>query len=241
MLGNPMMSGDSAVEGHIQHVNVTTGDIEDKPGQQGNAKMIRDSLLHLLDGIILLYHIGAHKQLGKVAAQRDSMNENVMHVLEIDKKMQYCREKVLIIDWKLCSLSSVYSSLYSRWYCEINVLKHVFFYISSNTVTKNWIPLESGSKPKPTRRTPRVEDGFHHKIRGASETAVVGVGCDPQRRETQSPHFCDEGHSFHASGMVNLIASSPGKYHIYHIVSIFSITTRFHGVCLRERKKVSLL
>ncbi|ROT73610.1 E3 ubiquitin-protein ligase RNF123 [Penaeus vannamei] len=95
MLGNPMMSGDSSVEGHIQHVNVTTGDIEDKPGQQGNAKMIRDSLLHLLDGIILLYHIGAHKQLGKVAAQRDSMTENVMHVLEIDKKMQYCREKGL--------------------------------------------------------------------------------------------------------------------------------------------------
>lgn len=120
-----MMSGDSSVEGHIQHVNVTTGDIEDKPGQQGNAKMIRDSLLHLLDGIILLYHIGAHKQLGKVAAQRDSMTENVMHVLEIDKKMQYCREKVLTIDCKLCGLDSMHSSCR---YCESSVLKHVLFH-----------------------------------------------------------------------------------------------------------------
>lgn len=109
MLGNPMMTGDSAVEGHIQHVNVTTGDIEDKPGPQGSAKMIRDSLLHLLDGIILLYHIGAHKQLGKVAAQRDSMNENVMHVLEIDKKMQYCREKVFTTIYiKLCDSISCF-------------------------------------------------------------------------------------------------------------------------------------
>lgn len=77
------------------HVNLTSGTGGAKAGQRTEqCKLTQDSLLHLLDGIILLYHIGAHKQLGKVAAQRDAMNENIAHVQEIDKKITYCQEKV---------------------------------------------------------------------------------------------------------------------------------------------------
>lgn len=94
MLGNALVSGEPAIQGDMQHVNVTPGDVEDKLGQQANSKMMRDSLLYLLDGIILLYHIGAHKQLGKVAAQRDSMNDNITHVIEINEKIKYCKNKV---------------------------------------------------------------------------------------------------------------------------------------------------
>lgn len=93
VLGKALVSGESSIDSGMRVVNVTPGDIEDKPSHSGNSRMMRDSLLHLLDGIILLYHIGAHKQLGKVAAQRDSMNDNITHVLEIDKKLEYCREK----------------------------------------------------------------------------------------------------------------------------------------------------
>lgn len=93
VLGNALVSGEPAIQGDIQHVNVTPGDVEDKPGKQADSKMMRDSLLHLLDGIILLYHIGAHKQLGKVAAQRDSMNDNITHIIEINEKMTYCKYK----------------------------------------------------------------------------------------------------------------------------------------------------
>lgn len=64
----------------------------------------------------------------------------------------------------------------------------------------HWVSYQSGTEPKPARRTPRVEDGFHHKIRGASKAAGMGVGCNPQRRETQPPCFCHEGHSVHTSG-----------------------------------------
>lgn len=79
------------------HVNLTSGASGAKAGQRTEqCKLTQDSLLHLLDGIILLYHIGAHKQLGKVAAQRDAMNENIAHVQEIDKKMAYCQEKVRV-------------------------------------------------------------------------------------------------------------------------------------------------
>ncbi|XP_045599784.1 E3 ubiquitin-protein ligase RNF123 [Procambarus clarkii] len=93
VLGKALVSGESAIDSDMKLVNVTPGDMDDKPDHNGGSKMRRDSLLHLLDGIILLYHIGAHKQLGKVAAQRDSMNDNITHVLEIDKKMKYCKEK----------------------------------------------------------------------------------------------------------------------------------------------------
>ena len=88
----------------MHHVTVTSSDIEDKSGLQAQAMLIRDSLLHLLDGIILLYHIGAHKQLGKVAAQRDSMNDNVVHVQEIDKKMKNCTNKVRCYKRTVCTL-----------------------------------------------------------------------------------------------------------------------------------------
>lgn len=95
LLGNSMAPRESC-EGKDAHlVNLTTGTGGAKAGQRTEqCKLTQDSLLHLLDGIILLYHIGAHKQLGKVAAQRDAMNENIAHVQEIDKKMTYCQEKV---------------------------------------------------------------------------------------------------------------------------------------------------
>lgn len=95
LLGNSMAPRESCEGKDAHHVNLTSGTGGAKAGQRTEqCKLTQDSLLHLLDGIILLYHIGAHKQLGKVAAQRDAMNENIAHVQEIDKKMAYCQEKV---------------------------------------------------------------------------------------------------------------------------------------------------
>ncbi|XP_045119356.1 E3 ubiquitin-protein ligase RNF123-like isoform X2 [Portunus trituberculatus] len=76
----------------LRHLSVTV-ESEDKLGRGSGLGRGRDSLLHLLDGIVLLYHIGAHKQLGKVAAQRDSMLDNVAHVADIDRKIEYCKKK----------------------------------------------------------------------------------------------------------------------------------------------------
>ncbi|XP_068246013.1 E3 ubiquitin-protein ligase RNF123-like [Palaemon carinicauda] len=94
VLGEHLVSQKPTVS-DVRHVTVTSSDMEDKSGVQEQAMLIHNSLLHLLDGIILLYHIGAHKQLGKVAAQRDSMNDNVAHVHEIDKKIKHCKDKNL--------------------------------------------------------------------------------------------------------------------------------------------------
>ncbi|KAK3886649.1 hypothetical protein Pcinc_009204 [Petrolisthes cinctipes] len=96
LLGNSMAPRESCEGKNARYVNLTSGTSGTKAGQRvEQCKLTQDSLLHLLDGIILLYHIGAHKQLGKVAAQRDAMNENIAHVQEIDKKMAYCQDKDL--------------------------------------------------------------------------------------------------------------------------------------------------
>lgn len=89
------LPGDSAIKTNLHRVTVTQApDDNEKSRQQGGGSgRGRDSLLHLLDGIVLLYHIGAHKQLGKVAAQRDSMNDNITHVGDIDRKIEYCNKK----------------------------------------------------------------------------------------------------------------------------------------------------
>ncbi|KAK8379093.1 hypothetical protein O3P69_019133 [Scylla paramamosain] len=91
LLNTHTLTGNSTLK-DLQHLSVTH-DSEDKTGQGSGVGQDRDSLLHLLDGIVLLYHIGAHKQLGKVAAQRDSMADNISHVADIDKKIEYCRKK----------------------------------------------------------------------------------------------------------------------------------------------------
>lgn len=90
LLNTHSLAGDPTLK-ELRHLSVTR-ESEEKSGRGGPGRG-RDSLLHLLDGIVLLYHIGAHKQLGKVAAQRDSMADNISHVADIDRKIEYCREK----------------------------------------------------------------------------------------------------------------------------------------------------
>ncbi|KAK7063244.1 hypothetical protein SK128_006712, partial [Halocaridina rubra] len=92
LLGEPLVSQKPTESLDVHHMNMTSVSKEDKSLRHPQTKLIHDSLLHLLDGIVLLYHIGAHKQLGKIAAQRDSMNDNIAHVLELDKKINYCSQ-----------------------------------------------------------------------------------------------------------------------------------------------------
>ena len=51
------------------------------------------SLLELLDGIILFYHIAAKKQIAKVASLRDSMSEFIKALAEVKSRLKIVREK----------------------------------------------------------------------------------------------------------------------------------------------------
>ncbi|XP_031562489.1 E3 ubiquitin-protein ligase RNF123-like isoform X2 [Actinia tenebrosa] len=56
------------------------------------------SLVRMLDDVILLYHIAVHKQLSKVCAVRDSMQQNIKALEDIEARIKRCppeREEVL--------------------------------------------------------------------------------------------------------------------------------------------------
>ncbi|KAH9496305.1 hypothetical protein Btru_010563 [Bulinus truncatus] len=49
-----------------------------------------NSLLDLLDCVVLLYHIAAHKQLGKMCALRESMQDYILNLKDTERKLKKC-------------------------------------------------------------------------------------------------------------------------------------------------------
>ncbi|XP_059139447.1 E3 ubiquitin-protein ligase RNF123-like [Physella acuta] len=49
-----------------------------------------NSLLDLLDCVVLLYHVAAHKQLGKMCALRDSMQDYIQNMRDTERKLKRC-------------------------------------------------------------------------------------------------------------------------------------------------------
>lgn len=68
----------------LQRVNMR--DFEMDFLQKRCKEELRTSLLHLLDGVILLYHHGGHKQIEKIVAQSDVFFDNVTYLEELYKK-----------------------------------------------------------------------------------------------------------------------------------------------------------
>ncbi|XP_021342759.1 E3 ubiquitin-protein ligase RNF123-like isoform X1 [Mizuhopecten yessoensis] len=60
-----------------------------------------NSLMELLDGIVLLYHIAAHKQLTKMGTLRDNMKEYVTSLEDTESKLEKCPEQLLEVKAEL--------------------------------------------------------------------------------------------------------------------------------------------
>ncbi|XP_035827720.1 E3 ubiquitin-protein ligase RNF123 [Aplysia californica] len=54
-----------------------------------------NSLQDLLDAVVLLYHIAAHKQLGKMCALRESMQDFITNLQDTETKLSECPEDLL--------------------------------------------------------------------------------------------------------------------------------------------------
>ncbi|XP_050413378.2 E3 ubiquitin-protein ligase RNF123 [Patella vulgata] len=53
-----------------------------------------NSLIDLLDGLVILYHSTAHKQLGKMCALRDNMKDFVLALQDTEEKYNKCPEEM---------------------------------------------------------------------------------------------------------------------------------------------------
>ncbi|KAJ7379398.1 hypothetical protein OS493_016635, partial [Desmophyllum pertusum] len=58
----------------------------DEPFMTCEDRNLDPSLVEMLDGVIMLYHIAVHKQLSKVRAVRDNMKQNIKALEENNGK-----------------------------------------------------------------------------------------------------------------------------------------------------------
>ncbi|KAK3585943.1 hypothetical protein CHS0354_038485 [Potamilus streckersoni] len=60
-----------------------------------------NSLMELLDGVAVLYHIASHKQLGKMSTLRDNLTEYVLSLEDTEKKLKLCPNELSEVKMEL--------------------------------------------------------------------------------------------------------------------------------------------
>ncbi|CAI9715753.1 E3 ubiquitin-protein ligase RNF123-like isoform X1 [Octopus vulgaris] len=72
------------------------------------------TLTELLDGVVTLYHIATHKQLGKMSALRDNMNEFINSLIDTEEKLAKCPDDAQEIKYELERAKSVFEEKISE-------------------------------------------------------------------------------------------------------------------------------
>ncbi|GAB1599201.1 E3 ubiquitin-protein ligase RNF123-like isoform X2 [Argonauta hians] len=72
------------------------------------------TLAELLDGVVTLYHIATHKQLGKMSALRDNMNEFINSLIDTEEKLAKCPDDAQEIKYELERSKAVFEEKISE-------------------------------------------------------------------------------------------------------------------------------
>ncbi|ESO88781.1 hypothetical protein LOTGIDRAFT_234381 [Lottia gigantea] len=67
-----------------------------------------NSLIDLLDGLVILYHSAAHKQLGKMVALRDNMRDFILALQDTQEKYDKCPEEMCEVKEDLLKAKEVF-------------------------------------------------------------------------------------------------------------------------------------
>ncbi|GFO15439.1 E3 ubiquitin-protein ligase rnf123, partial [Plakobranchus ocellatus] len=108
MVKKPVKDGGAAELNKVQGIEVQEdGKMVKKPVKDASAvisksdeeypkldPLLGNSLEEILDCIVLLYHIAAHRQLGKMCALRESMLDFVVNLRDTERKMRKCPEEL---------------------------------------------------------------------------------------------------------------------------------------------------
>lgn len=69
-----------------------------------------NTLMELLDGLVVLYHAAAHKQLGKMWALQDNMRDFVLALQDTQIKMQHCPDELVAVKGDLTKATQVFTT-----------------------------------------------------------------------------------------------------------------------------------
>ncbi|KAJ8302029.1 hypothetical protein KUTeg_021016, partial [Tegillarca granosa] len=83
-------------DGEVVSIDSTKQKVQNKDAYPEIEMPSGNSLMELLDGIIILYHTGAHKQLAKMSTLRDNLKEYSSSLQDAETKLNNCPPEELI-------------------------------------------------------------------------------------------------------------------------------------------------
>ncbi|GFR90670.1 E3 ubiquitin-protein ligase RNF123-like [Elysia marginata] len=104
--------------------------------------LLGNSLEEILDCVVLLYHIAAHRQLGKMCALRESMLDFVVNLRDTEKKIRKCPDelsevKEYLEGAKMVFVEKIVEQARQMVWVE-KVIYSPFFYVSGLPNLLNW-------------------------------------------------------------------------------------------------------
>ncbi|KAG8128374.1 hypothetical protein E2320_015227, partial [Naja naja] len=80
-----------------------------KPTEEPDQPITKNSLLEILDGIVMMYNLSVHQQLGKMVGVSDDVNEYAMALKDTEEKIGRCPERRRDICEELLKSQKVFS------------------------------------------------------------------------------------------------------------------------------------
>ncbi|XP_077182203.1 E3 ubiquitin-protein ligase RNF123 isoform X2 [Paroedura picta] len=80
-----------------------------KPAEEPEQPMTENSLLEILDGIVMMYNLSVHQQLGKMVGVSDDVNEYALALKDTEEKMSRCPKRRRDIYDELVKSQKVFS------------------------------------------------------------------------------------------------------------------------------------
>uniref|UniRef100_A0A803SMG2 E3 ubiquitin-protein ligase RNF123 n=1 Tax=Anolis carolinensis TaxID=28377 RepID=A0A803SMG2_ANOCA len=80
-----------------------------KPSEEPEQQITENSLLEILDGIVMMYNLSVHQQLGKMVGVSDDVNEYAMALKDTEEKISRCPKRRIDICEELLKSQKVFS------------------------------------------------------------------------------------------------------------------------------------
>uniref|UniRef100_A0A8V5H2U5 RING-type E3 ubiquitin transferase n=1 Tax=Melopsittacus undulatus TaxID=13146 RepID=A0A8V5H2U5_MELUD len=103
------LSVEQRTEEDIEGSHGNEGLLLGKPPEEPDQPITENSLLEVLDGIIMMYNLSVHQQLGKMVGVSDDVNEYAMALKDTEEKISRCPKRRRDIHEELLKSQKVFS------------------------------------------------------------------------------------------------------------------------------------
>uniref|UniRef100_A0A8C5UI15 RING-type E3 ubiquitin transferase n=1 Tax=Malurus cyaneus samueli TaxID=2593467 RepID=A0A8C5UI15_9PASS len=103
------LSVEQRTEEDIEGTHGNEGLLLGRPAEEPDQPITENSLLEVLDGIVMMYNLSVHQQLGKMVGVSDDVNEYAMALKDTEEKISRCPKRRRDIHEELLKSQKVFS------------------------------------------------------------------------------------------------------------------------------------